>query len=64
MRLTYTTGARSAELEREFEAALAACGEEPQPLGHLVDGHDVELGSSCVRTRRTVAREQSRTIVR
>jgi 1-pyrroline-5-carboxylate dehydrogenase len=44
-RLTYTTGARSAELDRAFEAALAeARGRDPEPLAHLVAGREVETG--------------------
>jgi len=50
-RLTYTTGSRSAELDRAFETALVEARErEPEPLAHLVAG-------------REEAREQSRTIV-
>ncbi len=49
-RLTYTTGVRSPELDRDFEAALAAArGEEPSPLAHLVDGHEVEVGAVFAR---------------
>jgi 1-pyrroline-5-carboxylate dehydrogenase len=49
-RLTYTTGSRSAELDRAFEAALAAARErEPEPLAHLVGGRDVAAGSSFAR---------------
>jgi 1-pyrroline-5-carboxylate dehydrogenase len=49
-RLTYTTGARSAELDRAFEAALAEARErEPEPLGHLVGGRDVASGRSFER---------------
>jgi 1-pyrroline-5-carboxylate dehydrogenase len=44
-RLTYTTGSRSAELDRAFEAALAQARERaPEPLGHLVDGREVAAG--------------------
>jgi len=41
-RLTYTTGSRSAELDRAFEAALADARErDAEALAHLVGGHDV-----------------------
>ena len=44
-RLTYTTGSRSAELDRAFEAALADARErDPETLAHLVGGHDVSTG--------------------
>jgi len=44
-RLTYTTGARSPELDRAFEAALAEARErEAEPLAHLVSGRDVTAG--------------------
>jgi 1-pyrroline-5-carboxylate dehydrogenase len=49
-RLTYTTGARSAELDRAFEAALAEAREqEPEPLTHLVGGRDVATGEAFDR---------------
>ena len=50
-RLTYTTGARSAELDRAFEAALAEARErgEPEPLAHLVAGREVAAGESFAR---------------
>src|SRR5581483_11158302 len=49
-RLTYTTGARSAELDRAFEAALAeARDREPEPLAHLVAGRDVAAGEAFAR---------------
>jgi len=45
-RLTYTTGERSAELDRAFESALAEVrASEPEPLAHLVGGRDVETGA-------------------
>jgi 1-pyrroline-5-carboxylate dehydrogenase len=44
-RLTYTTGARSSELDRAFEAALSDVRErESGPLAHLVGGGDVDAG--------------------
>jgi 1-pyrroline-5-carboxylate dehydrogenase len=46
-RLTYTTGARSAELDRAFEAALADARErepDPAPLTHCVGGKEVAAG--------------------
>src|SRR5690242_6796312 len=44
-RLTYTTGARSAELDAAFEAALAAVRSDgAEPLPHLVGGEDVDAG--------------------
>src|SRR5262249_28670364 len=44
-RLTYTTGSRSAELDRAFEAALAEARErDAEALAHLVGGHDVSGG--------------------
>ena len=46
-RLTYTTGARSPELDRAFEAALADARErepEPPPLTHFVAGREVAVG--------------------
>jgi 1-pyrroline-5-carboxylate dehydrogenase len=49
-RLTYTTGSRSAELDRAFEAALAEARErEPEPLAHLVAGRDVAVGDEFAR---------------
>ena len=49
-RLTYTTGSRSAELDRAFEAALAeARAREPDPLEHLVGGRDLAVGEPFVR---------------
>jgi 1-pyrroline-5-carboxylate dehydrogenase len=47
IRLTYTTGSRSAELDRAFEAALADARErEPDPplLTHYVAGREVDAG--------------------
>jgi acyl-CoA reductase-like NAD-dependent aldehyde dehydrogenase len=44
-RLTYTTGSRSAELDRAFEQALAeARGGAAEPLPHIVRGRDVATG--------------------
>ena len=49
-RLTYTTGTRSPELDRGFESALgAARAAEPQPLAHLVAGHDADVGPVFAR---------------
>ena len=49
-RLTYTTGARSPELDRAFEQALAeARAGEPEPLTHLVAGRDVAAGTQFDR---------------
>jgi 1-pyrroline-5-carboxylate dehydrogenase len=49
-RLTYTTGSRSAELDRAFETALAEAREgELEPLAHLVAGRDVAVGESFAR---------------
>jgi len=49
-RLTYTTGARSPELDRAFETALAEARErEPEPLAHLVGGRDVDAGETFDR---------------
>src|SRR6476646_3109642 len=50
-RLTYTTGSRSAELDRAFEAALAEAREERQaePLTHLVGGREVAAGDAFDR---------------
>jgi 1-pyrroline-5-carboxylate dehydrogenase len=49
-RLTYTTGARSAELDRAFEAALAEARErEPEPLTHLVAGREIAVGEQFER---------------
>src|SRR2546423_1955137 len=49
-RLTYTTGARSPELDRAFEAALAEARErEAEPLAHLVSGRDAVVGEPFAR---------------
>src|SRR4051794_41921820 len=49
-RLTYTTGSRSAELDRAFEAALADARErDAEPLAHLVGGRDVSAGDPFER---------------
>jgi 1-pyrroline-5-carboxylate dehydrogenase len=49
-RLTYTTGSRSAELDRAYEAALAEAREhESEPLAHLVAGRDVAVGDEFAR---------------
>src|SRR3954454_6441049 len=49
-RLTYTTGSRSAELDRAFEAALADARErDAEPLAHLVGGRDVSAGEPLPR---------------
>src|SRR4051794_38619503 len=49
-RLTYTTGSRSAELDRAFEAALADARErDAEPLAHLVGGRDVLAGDPFER---------------
>jgi 1-pyrroline-5-carboxylate dehydrogenase len=49
-RLTYTTGSRSPELDRAFEAALAEARErESEPLAHLVAGRDVTVGDEFAR---------------
>ena len=48
-RLTYTTGSRSAELDRGFEAALAEERERDEPLAHLVGGRDVVAGEPFSR---------------
>src|SRR4051794_41417105 len=49
-RLTYTTGSRSAELDRAFEAALADARErDAEPLAHLVGGRDVSAGDRFER---------------
>src|SRR4051794_41301637 len=49
-RLTYTTGSRSAELDRAFEAALADARErDAEPLAHLVGGRDVSAGDPFQR---------------
>ncbi|HEY3577927.1 MAG TPA: aldehyde dehydrogenase family protein [Gaiellaceae bacterium] len=49
-RLTYTTGSRSPELDRAFEAALAdARGLEAEPLEHLVVGRDSTAGEPFAR---------------
>jgi 1-pyrroline-5-carboxylate dehydrogenase len=49
-RLTYTTGSRSPELDRAFEAALVEAREpDPAPLTHLVGGHEVAAGEPFER---------------
>ena len=49
-RLTYTTGACSAELDRAFESALAVARErEAEPLAHLVGGREVGVGETFAR---------------
>jgi len=49
-RLTYTTGARSPELDRAFEAALVEARErEAEPLAHLVSGREVSSGEAFAR---------------
>jgi 1-pyrroline-5-carboxylate dehydrogenase len=49
-RLTYTTGSRSAELDRAFEVALAEARErEAEPLTHLVGGREVAAGEAFDR---------------
>jgi 1-pyrroline-5-carboxylate dehydrogenase len=49
-RLTYTTGSRSPELDRAFEAALAAARErDAEPLAHLVSGRDIAEGEPFAR---------------
>ena len=50
-RLTYTTGTRSAELDRAFEAALAEARERAgeEPLAHLVGGREVAAGEPFER---------------
>jgi 1-pyrroline-5-carboxylate dehydrogenase len=49
-RLTYTTGSRSPELDRAFEAALADARElEAEPLEHLVGGRDSTAGGLFAR---------------
>jgi 1-pyrroline-5-carboxylate dehydrogenase len=49
-RLTYTTGARSPELDRAFETVLTdARGRDPEPLAHLVAGRDVAAGEQFAR---------------
>jgi 1-pyrroline-5-carboxylate dehydrogenase len=49
-RLTYTTGARSPELDRAFEAALAEVRERgAEPLAHLVSGRDAAVGEPFER---------------
>jgi delta 1-pyrroline-5-carboxylate dehydrogenase len=49
-RLTYTTGARSPELDRAFDAALADARErDAEPLAHLVAGRDVVAGEPFAR---------------
>ena len=62
-RLTYTTGSRSADLDRAFETALAdARKREAEPSPHLVDGRDAWTGETFVREDPS-RREQRRTIV-
>jgi 1-pyrroline-5-carboxylate dehydrogenase len=49
-RLTYTTGARSPELDLAFEKALADARErEPEPFTHLVAGREVAAGAQFDR---------------
>jgi len=49
-RLTYTTGSRSAELDRAFEVAFAEARErEAEPLTHLVGGREVAAGDAFDR---------------
>jgi 1-pyrroline-5-carboxylate dehydrogenase len=49
-RLTYTTGSRSAELDRAFETALAEAREGgAEPLLHLVGGLEVPTGEPFAR---------------
>jgi 1-pyrroline-5-carboxylate dehydrogenase len=49
-RLTYTTGARSAELDRAFEAALADARErDAEPFAQLVAGREVAVGEPFER---------------
>jgi 1-pyrroline-5-carboxylate dehydrogenase len=49
-RLTYTTGSRSAELDRAFETALEEARErDPEPLAHLVAGRNVAAGETFDR---------------
>jgi 1-pyrroline-5-carboxylate dehydrogenase len=49
-RLTYTTGSRSAELDRAFETALEEARErEAEPLSHLVGGREVLAGEAFAR---------------
>src|SRR2546421_10490908 len=49
-RLTYTSGARSPELDRAFEAGLAEARErEAEPLAHLVSGRDAVVGEPFAR---------------
>lgn len=49
-RLTYTTGSRSAELDRAFEVALAEARErEAEPLTHFVGGREVAAGEAFDR---------------
>jgi hypothetical protein len=57
-RLTYTTGSRSAELDRAFEAALAdARGREAEALAHRVGGQDVSTGDLFERREDPSRRE-------
>jgi 1-pyrroline-5-carboxylate dehydrogenase len=49
-RLTYTTGSRSAELDRAFEAALAGARErKPEPLSSFVAGRRAQDGKTFAR---------------
>jgi 1-pyrroline-5-carboxylate dehydrogenase len=49
-RLTYTTGTRSEELDRAFEAALAeARGGAAEPLAHIVGGRELDAGEAFSR---------------
>src|SRR5580765_7192930 len=49
-RLTYTTGSRSAELDRAFEMALAEARErEAEPLTHLVGAREIAAGDAFDR---------------
>jgi 1-pyrroline-5-carboxylate dehydrogenase len=63
-RLTYTTGSRSAELDRAFETALEEARErEPEPLVHLVGGRDDAAGEPFERedpSRRALVASRAR----
>jgi 1-pyrroline-5-carboxylate dehydrogenase len=49
-RLTYTTGIRSEELDRAFEAALAEARDgDAEPLAHLVSGRELDSGATFER---------------
>src|SRR6478672_4421621 len=49
-RLTYTTGSRSAELDRAFEVAFAEARErEAEPLTHLVGAREIAAGDAFDR---------------